>query len=415
MYPRSVPYEHNPPRRENILTVAMPGVTSSRAQLSRYTGPEDGVLVLDNEADPLVAREDGARGARSRRSYWATIKYALWLLFHLREDERSHADSSCEANDSRSAAAAAAAASSSSSSSSFPFPSPLPAPPVIYHARCRIGCRLLHNVLPSPEVTEIVHRRWYGTLHGIHWLLVAKEVATCLWFSVRPIQWCYSEVGRTNIGGTMDQLAFMRDVQRAVELVQAREREARAALQHDEAREGDAPGDGGSIRRPRLRPHLVLFGCSRGATACFYAAMKLPRSLAAYVSLVVVEAPFDTLRSVIDSSSFFPSLNLWLFKAFCDHAGIEDEREAYSYDPDGVHLRCPVAFVLSTRDTRVPNSCTQRLIDDVRERLVPDKVPAVEVLTLRHSRHPCMAVGHKDDQAAYVGFMEALYDKYCSG
>lgn len=467
MFPRSVPYEHNPPRRDNIVTVAMPGITSSRAQIARYTGPEDGVFVLQNWADGFepLQQEDGGRNVHAHKSFLSILKHAVWLLFHLRDDEREQADSSkqdrCEATarkprcdegcaSSYSPASASAgeapsepscrpsAGAAPTAASGFPFPSPLATPPVLYYSRSRISCRLLHNVLPSPEVAEMVHRHWYCTLNPIHWLLVVKEIATCLWFAVRPIQLCYSELGRTNLAGTTDQHLFTREVQRAVELVQrqaaqchaeelptttktsgtgdedANEPTAATCGEREEAAAAERQLTAG-VPRPYHRPYLVLFGCSRGATTCFYASMKLPRSLARYVSLVIVEAPFDTLRHVIDSSSVFPNLNLWLFKAFCDYTNIENERSAYSYDPAQVELRCPIAFVISTRDKRVPNVCTQVLIDGVREQLVPHKVPAVEVLTLAHSRHPCMAVGHKDDQAAYVGFVEGLYDKYCSG
>lgn len=45
---RGVPYENNPPLRENILTVGMCGFTSTMSQLSRYTGGDE-VEVLAND------------------------------------------------------------------------------------------------------------------------------------------------------------------------------------------------------------------------------------------------------------------------------------------------------------------------------------------------------------------------------
>jgi len=50
MIPRTTAYEDSPPLRSNIVTVAMPGITSTRSQISRYTGPE-GVTVLRNWND----------------------------------------------------------------------------------------------------------------------------------------------------------------------------------------------------------------------------------------------------------------------------------------------------------------------------------------------------------------------------
>lgn len=291
-------------------------------------------------------------------------------------------------------------------------------PPVLYHARCRVAPRLLHNVIASPEVSEAHYKHWYCTLNPMHWFLVAKEVFTCFWFTVRPFTWHYSELGRTNVGGTTDQQSFEREVRRAVRIIKEREAEQLKRERADET-DAEAPAkvQNGAIASPerplKHRLHLVLFGLSRGATTCFYTAMKLPPHIAAYVSLVIVEAPFDTVDHVIETSSWFPRLNRWMYECFCDYRGRDEEHAAYSYDPAKVYIRCPVAFVMSVRDRRVPNACTQALVDKVKSELVPKQIPAVEVLVLKHSRHPCMALGHKEDQDAYVKFVEGLYDKYC--
>ncbi|EPY19118.1 hypothetical protein STCU_09608 [Strigomonas culicis] len=273
--------------------------------------------------------------------------------------------------------------------------------------------------MASPEMSEIVHldvlrwdagpraaetaaddgggacmSRWEKMLafatNPLFWALFMKEIATGLWFSVRPLQFCYSEPGRTNLAGARDQYYYTREVRRAVRRVREEE---------------TATGQ---------RRHIVLFGVSRGATAAFYAAMKLPRELAPHISLVLVEGAFNTLHDVIDASSFLPRFNMWFFRSFCDYRGAADEAEAFHFDLAQVHLRCPVAFVISAKDTRVPNRCTMQLVELLRTHLVPHVLPAVELLVLQHSRHPCMAVGHKEDQDAYVQFTEYLYRTYCA-
>jgi dienelactone hydrolase len=445
MYPRSVPYESSPQPRDNIVTVGMPGVTSTRSQMARYTGG-DPVTVLcnwaDNPRDPLHELEmynnrytGMSFGNRVRRvvRLWNTI---VWRCkgkevdadvadndgdFHAAEGRGEAASSNQQmeavAVDSQVPFRAVNGAASlsrrgklgSSSPPSFSEnepPATLPRPPhdvaveeadkglidppVLYNATCRVAPRLLHGVLASPEVSESRHRHWYRTLNPLHWALILKELLTGWWFCTRPFQFCYSEPGRTNMGGLRDQALYRREVRRAIHKMEA------------------------SAAAPETkRKHLVLFGVSRGATTCFYTAMKLGPEEAKHVSLVLVEAPFDTLEHVINASSALPRLLRWFFCAFCDWRGARDEAAAYDFDTHAVHLRCPVAFVLSTKDRRVPNECTQALIDRVRRELVPHVIPAVEVLTLQHSRHPCMAVGHKDDQDAYVAFVEDLYNRYC--
>ncbi|KPA76662.1 hypothetical protein ABB37_07514 [Leptomonas pyrrhocoris] len=437
MYPRSVPYENSPPPRDNILTVGMPGVTSTRSQMARYTGG-DPVTVLCNWCDdphgPLhEVDKDNNRYTgmplchRVRRALrlWSTVVVAgKGKEVDADGDEEGSAGLSvCVTveNEAADTASSSACLSRRGKQRSSPHPSsseiePSASPrvardpavdaaakglvdaPVLYNATCRVAPRLIHGVLPSPEVSESHHRNWYCTLNPLHWILIAKELITGWWFCTRPFQFCYSEPGRTNMGGLRDQATYTREVRRAVHKMES----SAASPPHEQ-----------DSHAPTTKQHLVLFGVSRGATTCFYSAMKLNAEDAKHVSLVLVEAPFDTLEHVIDASSYFPRLVRWFFRSFCDWRGGRDEAAAYDFDPQEVHLRCPVAFVLSVKDRRVPNACTQALIDRVRRELVPHIIPAVEVLTLQHSRHPCMAVGHKEDQDAYVAFVEALYDRYC--
>lgn len=354
---RSSPPDHcRPPRRANIRTVAFPGVTSTRSQIARYCG-NDEVIVLKSETKK--------HNRNSFRSVWTVMKYAIRCA--LRKPHRTESDyiqvcSEVENSDGVEVGDLET--------------------DTLYSARSSIGPRILHNVMPSPEVDEM-KTGW--TFRPLHWFMWLKELGTRILFKTEltPHVGSYCEAGSSCVGGTRDQLALHREVRRALRY------------------------------KDEEFKHLVIFGCSRGATTCFYGSLKLPVGLAQRVSLVIVEAPFDTLENVMRRSSWFPSLARWFFRSFCDYRGEMDEQSAYDYNSDEVMLRCPIAFVMSLNDKRVPNSCTEALIDRVRRELVPQKVPAVEVLVLKHSRHPSMAVGNREDQEAYVSFVESLYDKYC--
>ncbi|CAM40655.1 conserved hypothetical protein [Leishmania braziliensis MHOM/BR/75/M2904] len=427
MIPRNVPYEHNPPRRDNIVTVVMPGITSCRSQLSRYTGG-DPLQVLCNwsdvdPTDPLHIADAGgnrftgmslAKRLRLALQQWRSVVMG-W------KSDRSESDEDDDVVDApqrtspdvvRGGASVSLSVASRTSPSSFGAAVQaadlgLIDPPVLYSATCRIAPRLLHGVLASPEVAEVRHCGWYRTINPMHWVLTVKELITCWSFSVRPFQWCFSEPGRTNTAGIRDQAAFTREVRRAVRHIKA----APTAEPHNNRTDVEARE---STSTTINKKHLVLFGVSRGATTCFYSAMKLAPEEAKHVSLVLVEAPFDTLDHVIDTSCWVPCLMRWFVRSFSDWRGNQEERLAYDFDPQKVHLRCPVAFVMSVKDTRVPISCTQALIDRVQRELVPHVIPAVEVLVLKNSRHATMAVGSKEDQDAYVAFVERLYNTYCS-
>lgn len=360
MLPRYTPYESSPPRRPNIITVATPGITTSRTHISRYTGP-DGVDVLKNACSWRPTETVAGNGDAAAESS-SLLGDADRFVLTADED-----------------------------------------PPLLTHATCSVSPRLLHNVIASPEMDEFVYNRC--SLNPIHWVLMLKGCLVDLFFSVRPINFSYSRVGMTNLAGERDQAACLREIRRAVRIIEGHKRTVATGTNKDSFQDMDSRCY--TPERP-LRLHLVLFGFSRGATTTFYTAMKLPPELATYVSLVVVEAAFDTLHNVIESSCWFPSFVLWFFRTFCDYSG----EDAYKYDRNQIHLRCPIAFVMSVKDTRVPNELTQRLIDNVKADC--PQIPAVEVLQLKHSRHPLMAVGNREDQDAYVAFMEGLYDRYCN-
>lgn len=369
-----------PPLRPEIVTVTMPGVTSTRSQLSRYAGPE-GVEVLRNTM--MSHNRNSKRSAC--RILWESIRGICTQRGKLSEGEAPkdtvEEEEENEANEHH---------NEESIEEERPYSrqrevEPCEGERVFYRAYCRVAPRILHNIFPSFEVEEI-SSSW--SFNPFHWVTSLKEACTLWWFktTVIPPHHVHCTAGQSCVGATRDQQSFQREIARAVR----------------------------NVTTNPEKKHIVLFGCSRGATTCFYSSLKLPPALASHISLVIVEAPFDTLDHVIQTSCWFPSLIRWFFRNYCDYRGGKELQRAYSYDPENVFIRCPLAFVLSVKDQRVPRVCTEALIEGVRRDLVPHKIPAVEVLILTHSKHPCMAIGHPDDQQAYVNFVEMLYDKYCS-
>eukprot|EP00658_Telonema_sp_P-2_P076271 TRINITY_DN6649_c0_g1_i2.p1 TRINITY_DN6649_c0_g1~~TRINITY_DN6649_c0_g1_i2.p1 ORF type:complete len:101 (+),score=36.69 TRINITY_DN6649_c0_g1_i2:153-455(+) len=68
--------------------------------------------------------------------------------------------------------------------------------------------------------------------------------------------------------------------------------------------------------------------------------------------------------------------------------------DAYNM-PEETHLTCPLVFITSEVDKRVPKKTTMRAIEEVRRRY--PTVP-VEHLELRHSTHSSMAVQDVEDR-----------------
>lgn len=356
-----------PPLRQDIITVTMPGIICTRSQLARYAGT-DGLIVLKNN-----------RASRNRNSRRSAFRI-LWECVKSICKEGGKLSDGVEPNENGSESE-----SDEENLNATDEEDPYAVQEYYYTAYCRIAPRILHNIFPSYEVEEVSSAWSFNPFHG---LLSLKEMLTHWYFKLElnPSIHVHCEAGRSAVGGTRDQRAFKREVARAVRY---------------------------ASRQPEKK-HIVLFGCSRGAATCFYTSMKLPETLASHISLVIVEAPFDTLDNVIQRSCWFPSLGRWFYRNFCDYRGGEEQQRAYSYEPENVSIRCPVAFVYSVKDTRVPPPCTEALIHALNAALVPKVIPAVEVLVLSHSRHPCMAVQNEEDQQAYVNFVEMLYEKYCS-
>jgi alpha-beta hydrolase superfamily lysophospholipase len=150
---------------------------------------------------------------------------------------------------------------------------------------------------------------------------------------------------------------------------------------------------------------LVLFGCSRGAATTFVSLATVEEPLLASIRLVILEAPFDTVESVLVESSYTPNLQLFLLQAFTKYSG---EQLSPLAACESFPLNVPVAFITSEKDTRVPRACTQRLIDRLRER----GHLHLHHLELKNTGHSSMPHTDPDDTRAYLNFVNELYKLY---
>eukprot|EP00758_Cryptobia_borreli_P000085 Tbor_TRINITY_DN10122_c0_g1::TRINITY_DN10122_c0_g1_i1::g.17261::m.17261 len=307
----TIPPPFQPSKRENIATIAFPGFLASRAQVSKYTGP-DAVVILD------------------------------------RSDESK----------------------------------------VYFSTTCALSTRLIHNVVPLPDVDEIQEGwRW----NPIYWPSMLHCVASRWYFRTpdRPIS--HTLWRKINLAGEKDQECCERDIRKSIQRL-------------DEELQGDKEQN--SVNKKKAKK-IVLFGFSRGAATIMHTALKLPKDIAKRIDLVVLEAPFDSLQQVLNDSSISPSLVLSALRL----VGTLSPEEAYNF-PEVTHLRCPIAFITSDADTRVPKKTTLRCIDAVKARYYPHSIPSIEHLELKYSRHPLMSLGHYEDRLNYIDFMQKLYDTY---
>lgn len=155
---------------------------------------------------------------------------------------------------------------------------------------------------------------------------------------------------------------------------------------------------------------VVLFGCSRGAATTMISVSQMPEELRKRISLVLLEAPFDTVPSVLEKSvCCSPCAAVQLLAL--EHLGEYETKQFTPVDAANCFpLDIPVAFITSMVDDRVPITCTQPLIDTLRSR----GHPHLHHCMLSRSGHSNMSYGNPDDQHKYELFVADLYGKYCT-
>lgn len=244
---------------------------------------------------------------------------------------------------------------------------------------------LLHNIYEHPEIPEI---SFTFTLNPFSLFVTLLTTLQNQHFGRKNAQGHHFNISRASVGGELD--------------VSHHQIYLRRLLAENRGR--------------ATRKKIVLFGPSRGgATTLVSVANLLPHEIQE-ISLVIVEAPFDTLPNVIRQSSrsskgimkFRPILDSFLLKFAPYISSIDLNQESPLQAIEKLPLDFPLAFILSKADCRVPPQCTQTLIDRLRERGHRE----LNVLVLETSPHPTMSIDNKADVLRYTEFINRLYDRY---
>jgi hypothetical protein len=154
--------------------------------------------------------------------------------------------------------------------------------------------------------------------------------------------------------------------------------------------------------------NIVLFGASRGASMTLVGISTLPEEERSRIKLVVLEAPFDSVPTVLKYrfGEVLGSLCLILLE------------KIGKYDPSFISpidaienfpLDIPVVFITSLGDRIVHHTLTQNLIDKLQNVRGHKKV---HHLMLHNTSHTAMSLGKGVDQREYLNFMNSIYLNY---
>lgn len=153
---------------------------------------------------------------------------------------------------------------------------------------------------------------------------------------------------------------------------------------------------------------LVLFGCSRGASTVVTSLIHLKPEEQRQIKLVIAEAPFDTVQSVVEATYYFPSLLYGLIKK-CTRYEESQDSPLSAVNSDLFPLDVPIAFIASQTDRTVPMALTKRLVETLEKR----NHTQLNYLELKNAHHSCMTLSNKEDSEAYHTFIHSLYEKHC--
>lgn len=150
----------------------------------------------------------------------------------------------------------------------------------------------------------------------------------------------------------------------------------------------------------------VVFGSSRGAATAVIGVSSLHERLQKSISLVIAEAPFDSITSLLKETYPLPELHEAGLNKFTGYRSAQETPlEAIEHFP----LFVPIAFVTSKADKRIPQKCTLRLINRLRER----GHQMVHHLELENSHHSVMSLHNASDIKRYYEFLQSMYSMYC--
>ena len=154
---------------------------------------------------------------------------------------------------------------------------------------------------------------------------------------------------------------------------------------------------------------LVLFGCSRGASVLLIAMERLKTDQLRHIRLVIVEAPFASIPSLLFEK--FPFYLASLMLSILERTTSFKRNQPSPLDAVtslNFPVRTPLLFVTSKKDWWVPPVETGQLIEMLRVKGYLD----LHHLELEHSNHFRMSLDHPDDIHSYREKLAFLYQKY---
>lgn len=237
--------------------------------------------------------------------------------------------------------------------------------------------QLLYNLFSYPELNDV---RYGWSWNPYHWLFMLLHWIRQLQFNIYGSACVPHNLhSRVNIAGS-------EDVAQCVLAIKA------------------------CITKHAMK-RIVLFGTSRGASTVLLALTRLSKEELSHIALVIAEAPFASVQSVLYATMPLPTKTVPFFTAALEYF---TQYRATQRSPlqavlsEDFPLDLPLVFVTSEVDTTVPVSETKQLLTVLQER----KHTALHHIALKHSHHSWMSLHHEEDVALYVKELHLLYRKY---
>mmetsp|Transcript_4972 Transcript_4972/g.6466 ORF Transcript_4972/g.6466 Transcript_4972/m.6466 type:complete len:296 (-) Transcript_4972:781-1668(-) len=146
-----------------------------------------------------------------------------------------------------------------------------------HHAISHDAPRLLHNAYPYLELNDVAYANVSTTWNPWHWLLVFVSWIKHWYLRIEKAPLYYNIMTNWNVGGFHDVSQHFNGVQNMLQNVSESKR-------------------------------VVLYGASRGAATTLISVSKMPKVMLERIDLVIVEAPFDSVPSVLSSSVTIPGM-----------------------------------------------------------------------------------------------------------
>jgi hypothetical protein len=153
---------------------------------------------------------------------------------------------------------------------------------------------------------------------------------------------------------------------------------------------------------------IVVFGYSRGASTALISICSLTEEEQNRISLLLLEAPFDDLKSVLNNWSSYKTIVdtfLGLLTEYTNYSmDQETPMDVVKFFPKNI----PIGFITSNKDTLVPKSSTLKIIESMKN----NGHEMIHHCQLKNSSHCTMTIQDEEDQRKYIDFVEYLYDEY---